>query len=327
MKTLLLSFLMMFTISAFSQQAWTKFTQQPSVTWAAFTGAARHFTNPNLSLLLRQQFDKGKIRARFSGEKWDGGKYVTRTEVINRIEPEHTAEIYDSAGNRVATVRYADNPLFAESYFTAGTNDLVQIEEVLYVQAGKLKSHIASVAPMFSVRTMSGTDLGNSAAFSTAFNNIPLVPAPLRSKALAIGSTTTMISLDSFQQRNMIKQLYAQNLLEALWPALSARNVVVTTIDSSHRIPFNKLSYSLINPVIISVPRYDEYGNASAVTVAPQKLTAADFSAIAINQEWYYHAGKNLLFTEIPSIILYGKKWVDGKLSETAEPLVKIPMQ
>ncbi len=324
-------FLILFTQTAFCQNSYTKFIEKSSVKWAASLTDTCHFTNPNLNLLLREKFNNGSIKAGL----FEGGfneklkKKLAKETIINRIAPNRVTQIADDAGNITGTTIEAENPLLSSKYFDSETNDLVEVQQILYIQSGKLKSHTPWVSPKYAVFTSWGQKLGIANAFSTGFNTSRCMAASTKKKAVLLGNRFTMIPLDSAQHPGIIKQLYGYNLLQALWPYLHKKNYKIYRIDSSRLIPFSMITRSLIDNQQLNIPLYDAEGNLSNKTVVQEDfpLNPSDFSVMELVQEWHYHSKKNRLFNNISHIILYARKWRNGQQEAVASPILKIMLK
>ena len=323
--------LSLFAQTAFCQNSYTKFIEKSSVKWAASLSDTCHFTNPNLSLLLREKFNNGSIKAGL----FEGGfneklkKKLAKETIINRIAPNRVTQIADDAGNITGTTIEAENPLLSSKYFDSETNDLVEVQQILYIQSGKLKSHTPWVSPKYAVFTSWGQKLGIANAFSTGFNTSRCMAVSTKKKAVLLGNRFTMIPLDSAQHPGIIKQLYGYNLLQALWPYLHKKNYKIYRIDSSRLIPFSMITRSLIDNQQLNIPLYDAEGNLSNKTVVQEDfpLNPSDFSAMELVQEWHYHSKKNRIFNNISHIILYARKWRNGQQEAVASPILKIMLK
>jgi hypothetical protein len=76
----------------------------------------------------------------------------------------------------------------------------------------------------------------------------------------------------------MLKQLYGQNLLQAIWPYLHRKQYEFYRMDSSIKIPFEKINMSLVsNP---AVPQYNAEGNLTGVNIFPMQTQPLNPSVI-----------------------------------------------
>ncbi len=316
--------------TSFSQNMFTKFIENKSVQWAVNMNDTFHFANPNLSLILRNKFNAAQIKVSSIEDDKNISKinYASKDAVISRIAPDNKITRIDAQGNVSEIMAYADNPLFSSYYFDAQTNDLVEIQQILYLQSGRLKSYIPWVSPKYSVYTSWGEKLGVANVFNTAFNKQRKTAASLKKKVQLLGSTKTMMRLDT--SKNMLKQLYAQNLLQALWPHLHKKQYEIYRADSAIKIPFEKINKTLVDTQQINIPQYDAEGNITAykiLTQQDQPLELSSITGVEIIQHWFYKAKKNIVFNTIEQLVLYAHKWNNGQLDGLASPILKIMLQ
>jgi hypothetical protein len=330
MKKILPLFFLLYAQAGFSQNTFTKFIENKKVQFAMLANDTFHFSNPDLSSLLRESFNKGKIKVSLLEDDKATGKltYANKEAVINRIAPNRESKVVDAEGNVTATVVEAEDPLFSTRYFDEQTRDLVEVQQVLYLESGKLRSYIPYISPKYAVFTSWGQKLGISNAFSTGFNKSRSLSSSVKKKAGLAGITRTMLRLDTVLQQNMLKQLYGQNLLQALWPHLHKKQYDIYRMDSAMKIPFEKINMSLVQN--LRVPVYDAEGNVTGskkISMDDQPLNPAMISSVQIVQSWYYHARKNLLFNEITELVLYAKKSPQEAGVEITAPILKIMLK
>ena len=318
-------------LPGFSQNIFTKFIENKSVQWAAGINDTFHFANPNLSLILRKKFNEGTIKVSSIENDKNISKiiYATKEAVINRIAPNRERKTEDEDGNITRTIIASENPLLSSYYFDAQTNNLVEIQQVLYIQSGRLKSYIPWVSPKYAVYTSWGQKLGVANVFNTAFNKQrKTFSSSLKKNAQLLGSTKTMMRIDSSQ--SMLKQLYAQNLLQALWPHLHKKQYQIYRADSAIKIPFEKINKTLVDTQQISIPVYDVEGNITAYKILSQQdkpLELSSITAVEIIQHWFYNAKKNIVFNTIEQLVLYAHKWNNGQQDVQASHILKIMLQ
>ena len=316
--------------TGFSQNIFTKFIENKSVHWATGMIDTFHLTNPNLSLILRKRFNAGAIKVNIIEDNKNISKinYTSKDAVINKIAPNRERKVEEENGNTTRTIIASEDPLFSSYYFDEQTNDLIEIQQILYIQSGHLKSYIPWVSPKYAVYTSWGQKLGVANAFNTSFNKSANKSSSLKKKALLLGSTKTMLRLDTAQ--NMLKQLYAQNLLQALWPHLHKKQYEIYRADTTIQIPFEKINKSLLDTQQINIPVYDAEGNITAYQILSQHDQSLDLTSITgveIMQQWFYNEKKNIVFNTIEQLVLYAHKWNNGKQDELASPILKIMLQ
>lgn len=294
--------------------------------WAADINDTFHFANPNLSLVLRNRFNAGAIKVSSIEDDKNISKinYITKDAVINKIAPNKERKIEEEA----RTITASEDPLFSPYYFDEQTNDLLEIQQIIYIQSGRLKSYIPWVAPKYAVYTSWGQKLGMANAFNTTFNKQRHKSSSLKKKVQLLGSTKKMIRLDTNQ--NMLKQLYAQNLLQALWPHLHKKQYQIYGADSAIKISFEKINKTLLDTQQINIPVYDEEGNLTAnkiLTQQDQPLDLSSVTGVEIIQHWFYNAKKNIVLNTIEQLVLYAHKWNNGRQDRLASPILKIMLQ
>ena len=314
----------------FSQSVFTKFIENKSVQWAADISDTFHFVHPNLSLSLRNRVNAGEINVSISEEDKFTGEinYATKDDIINRIAPNREKKIADDDGNLTGTVIESENPLFSVNYFDTQTNDLVEIEQILYLQSGRLKSYTPWFSPKYAVYTSWGQKLGVANAFTTGFNKSLHISSGIQKRAQLLGSTKTMMRLDT--NKNMLKQLYEQNLMQALWPHLNKKFYAVYRMDSLIKIQFQNINMSLVDSRKIDVPVYDSAGTITGsqiFTNEDQPLNLSAITGIQLEQNWYYNAKKNIVYSTITALVLFAKKINSDKQDELASPVLKIMLQ
>jgi len=331
MKKFVFIFLLVYSQTLLSQDKYSRFIEKSTVVWAADFTDTFHFSNPNLSYLLRERLTKGEIKASIIENEFEKTvkNNVSADDIINRVAPNREKQITDDAGNIISTIKETENPLLSSHYFDSQTNNILELHQILYLQSGILKSYIPWVSPKYSVYTSWGEKLGIANAFSTGFKESRCIKKPIRKKAILLSSTSTTIILDTAVKMKMIKQLYANNLLQALWPYLAKKNYQIYLADSSIQIPVSKMTESLINPGVIQIPVYDSEGNISSqkITLQDHLLTPASFTSIELMQDWFYHAKSNTAFNKITHIILRAPKWNNGKKDDKESDILKIMLQ
>lgn len=294
-----------FIQNATAQHKYNKFVEGKKVQWAAEFSDTFHFNNPNLSELLRTRFLEGEIKAALV-EDWQQMnvvRYESVPAVLRRMRPNE--EIAESA--------FRDS-LFSPGAFNDQTKDIVEIKDIIYLEKGKLKSQAYAVSPKYVVQTSWGMVLGISNLFSTAFNEKRNPSKADLRKAVPIGGSSRRILLED-DPGNLLKQLYGQNLLEAIWNDLDGKNFELYRIDSNKRITLKDISTGLIR-----IPVYDESGNL--VRSVDGQLSPESFHSIDLVQSWTYNQQKNRLFGTISHLLLNLKTGTGN--SEMIKPLVKI---
>ncbi len=328
MKNTIISFLCLFSQTIFCQNIFTKFITKSSVQWAAHSADTFHFRAPNLSLLLRERFNKGDIKVGITEGLINSRieENTSKESILERIAPNRVKQIIDENGNLAGTTIEAENPLLSTFYFDSLVNDLVEIPQILYIQSGQLKTYIPWVSPKYAVSTSWGQRLGIANAFSTAFNTSRKICTRQRRNSILLGRSCMGIKSEAAGQVAMIKQLYAQSLLEALWPSLNTTRYQIIRLDSLTIVPFEKINTSLLNHAVTPVPIYDAEGNLSSATVTPaaQPLDASSFTELEVVQDWFYNSKQNKLFSRLQHLVLYAHPYNNGQVAAQAVPVLKI---
>lgn len=322
--------LLLFSQLAHSQESFTKFSEKKTVKWAAFVTDTLRFSNPNLSLLLRQQLNSGRIKA--GTVTWDDNfiidKNISKAIITERIAPNQISQVANDNGEIIATVREAEDVLLSGKYFDKEINDLVEMAQVIYIQDDKLRSYVPWASPKHFVYTSWHQKLGMANAFSTAFNTCRAFTSRQKRQSIFLGRSSSNLVPDSTSRMKMVKQFYGHQLLQELWPLIAKNNYELFAIDSSRATSFEQLTQSLLGVSNPAVPVYDEEGNlGSYQSLPPLPLSAGSFTGVALEQEWYYHSKKNRVFTLPTALLLYAKKRKDGLLQEEASPILKIMLR
>ena len=310
-----------------SQSFATRFIEQKKVQWAAWVTDTAHFSDPNLSLLLRKRFEKDEIKAvrSFSLQAIDAVKksdiLFIKKEALTEYMNEST---FNENGNLSATPPPPRIDLFSKEKFGSNVNDMVEFEQIFYVESGRLKNFVWSVSPKLNVITPQGTFLGISNLFTTAINTNRRLNRSIRKKAIPLGTSNTSFSLQNDSGFHMLKKMYNRNLLESLWPQIGSDHYEIISIDSSRRISKENISaYIWGNTESMMIPVYDADGNISS-TAGSMAVEANHFSAVSFTQNWFYNAKKNILFSNVSSMTLFifRPKATGEKAVET--PVLKI---
>ncbi|MBC7934663.1 MAG: hypothetical protein H7Y86_04790 [Rhizobacter sp.] len=200
---------------------------------------------------------------------------------------------------------------------------MIDFEQVIYIESGKLKNFIYLVSPKYSVVTSQGNRLGYSIIFSTGLNTKKSHHKKIKKKALHLGQTRTRYLLKD-SGIIMLKQLHGQHLLEVLWPHFSKATYEIIRLDSSKKISFKELDATILGCENGYVPVYDAEGNVSEALPFGSPVNASVFSSFILTREWLYSKEKNILLCNIPSITLYYFKKDNVTAIVTETPVIKI---
>lgn len=319
----------------FCQSFITKFVENKNIQWAGYVIDTAHFRDPNLSLLLRNRLERDEIKVfvpYFFGWhdthiKKNNINYITKDSLFDH--PTHRNSyipLYDSVGNLMEASPDKRTDLFSASRFNDQVNDMIEFEQVIYIQSGKLKNFISLVSPKFSVVTTQGIYLGKTNLFSTALNTKKSFNKKIRKKAISLGRTESRYLLNN-SGIIPLKQLYGQHLLQAIWPYFANAGYEIIRLDSSIKISFKELETIDLGYEMLHVPVYDAEGNMTKATALASPVDASMFSAISIAREWFYSQEKNILICDISSLKLYYSK-IDTLTGSVAElPIIKIDIR
>lgn len=269
-----------------AQTAYTKFIESKHINWAARHTGPIQFSEINFSLLLRKRFSINEIR----------GVNPDKLEIENKLEYIIPAEVQTRINPGFGdTLNFHNDPLFSPVYFNADINRQVEVQQVLYVEKGVIKSTVNMVSPQFTVTTPAGTLLGTGKVFTTALNSKKCIKKSIQNKAIFLGTTSV-----SFETLQLQKQVFGLDLPACIWPGLDSKYEIVR-IDSNKTITKDDLNKSLVT---VHVPVYDEQGNLEKTAIVQPVLTADSFKVSEIEQEWFYSKKKNILFSRVKSLIL-----------------------
>jgi hypothetical protein len=133
MEKRLLAFLLVYSISiaSFAQNKFSRFVEGKNILWAAGFADTFHFSNPNLSELLRIAFLEGNIKVALveDPDRMQQLRFESPSMVLQRMSP--------NADNNAITFK---DSLFSTNIFNEQTKDLVEIQEIIYLEKNRLKS-------------------------------------------------------------------------------------------------------------------------------------------------------------------------------------------
>jgi len=327
-KIILCGLFLFLTATGFTQHAHLPFVEKSSIKWAAYANDTFRFTELNLNLFLRDQLVNNKIEARLTDYDHNTQIKVTVDSVKERISPNKILKVIDNTGNVVNEMVAAQNQLYDDRYFNPFTNNLVDIQQVIFVEDGRLRSHIAWVSPMYFVVTSMGMELGISNAFQTAFNSNPTIKKKWKKKALYLGKSSKKYMLNLLTAGTpLLKPMYGKNLLEAIWPYLGKKDMLLQDPSSLTMLSIKDISMFLLDSSVVEVPVYNEKGaiieyKKTDLKDIPIPLTNVPF--VMLEQEWFYISSQNKIYSNILSIECWSNKTHQGKVDELPAPFLKI---
>lgn len=311
-----------------AQNPYTNFIEKSSVKWAAYAHDTFRFSKLNLNLYLRDQLTNNKIEVRLTDYDNNTEIRVSKDSVRERIAPSKIFRIVENNGKLSEEELVTNDQLYNSTYFNEFTQDLVNVQQVIYLEDGRLQSHIPWVSPMYNVVTIMGTQLGMSNAFETAFNKDQHIKNRWKRKAIYLGNTRKKFELNTFNAGlPLLKPMYGNNLLQAIWPNLNNNNFQLINPSTNTVLALKDVSMYLLDSTNIDVPVYDENGEIAYyqkndLRNNPIQLDSIPF--VIVEQEWFYLPAQHKLYNHILSIECWGKKTTAGKLDEKPSAFLKI---
>ncbi len=300
------------------------FIPTQEIEWASHNYFITRFKNPVFNDILFNRYAKQEIKG--CSPVWiEPGRemniyYCGKGYVDSFYMYDHGDPIIDSNGN------ISEFPKQEPKIIHPADLDSTEIDDILYIKNGELKSTVTWVTPLMPVTTSAGVYLGESVYFSTCFNlNIDYKPAK-KNTILFLAQTSRNIRLDSFDlNMRALKELYGRNIIKSLWPYIMKNKFDVFSVDKNKKISASELNRGLLNSISIKETPYD-----SIIGIPPYEypnslpLTADDFLMAALKQDWYYDRTANIVFNKIREMWLYTKK-IDGyKEDDKPSPILKI---
>jgi hypothetical protein len=327
-RILLFTLLFLTSLHGYSQNIYNSFVEKSTVIWAAYANDTFRFTELNLNLFLRDQLVKNKIEARLEHYENNSFQKVTIDSVKERIRATQIMSVIDSNGNEIDQVIAASNQLYDDTYFNEFTKDLLNVQQVIYLEDGELKSHVSWVSPMYFIVTSYGTKLGMSDAFFTAFNEQPVIKNRWKRNAIYLGKIKKKYLLNPLTSGiPLLKPMYGKNMLEAFWPSIDQKNIQFQQPLTGATLTKQELSMFLLDSSIIEVPIYDEFGefiSTKKMDLKEVPLSLGNIPFVMLEQEWFYLPAQNKLYSNILSIECWANKTQQGKIDEKPSPFLKI---
>jgi hypothetical protein len=131
-----------------------------------------------------------------------------------------------------------------------------------------------------------------------------------------------MIKLDVEHKTDQLKEMYGQNLLQALWPSVLNNKIEVFSIDNRKLKP-EELDITLAFNEPVLAPVYDSAGSVRSYLVISNPIDMKRFTDVQLVQDWYYDYRKNKVYSYIKEMVLYLIKF--NKIKEKdAEPVLRL---
>jgi hypothetical protein len=306
MKAVLMATALILCLAADSQEnQFNRFVKKESVRWAAYISDTVRFSEKNLSAILRSRIKKGNIVAAepFSHEMMGTGfkiRYISNGETEKKIHRADTVFSQDSSGVISTLVsERADSQIFDSI-----SNNLVSTEEILFIENGKIYAYIPFVSPAFSMYTNNGDFLGSAAFCTTSFNNDPYSGAGPADKITRLIQTKRRLLPDSIEKQHQLKQLFGENMLEALWPAVERGKIKLYSFEDDRVLTIREISSKMINTNML-IPVYDSTGEIIRNISPLEPLRPSLFKNLEMVQDWFYDYSKNIVFNKIKELVLY----------------------
>ena len=283
-----------------------KFINLEKIQWAAYAKDAISFDKYNLSDELYKRFQRGEIK--ITGP-------LSRDSLM--------------AGNRII---YLDNKELEQKSFAPGSDanskptnrvdsnssKLINVEQIFYVANGKLYSYVPWVSPRISVYTSRDWFIGTTEYFSSGINPKYNFKSSKRDKLIFITSTKRKILIDSLPRRDMLKQLYGINMLDAIWKGVVNGQNEIINLSTGQKTSFYNLKFYDFTGTV-DVPVYDSMGNITGHKTEGVPVKAAQLDQVEITQNWFYNYTKNMVVNSIPDITLFIRNYYGERI-----PFIKI---
>lgn len=299
----------LFSTALYAQQyplpvktSFNKFVEKPTVKWAIYQIDTLQTDQPDLREILINKMRSGKIKTYTPVASGDLQENNLQRVILNKNE-----------GN--------SNKTFPD----IGPKGTLNVEQILYVENGKLFSYISRVSPLKNIFTSSGEYLGKGEYFTTSIHYKHSNKNFKKKESLFLKQSSTLILLDSIDKKNKLKETYGQNLLETLWPYMVANKIPVYNAFTNELTSLTQINtLNQLNLPTIKIPIYDSVGNFDRMKIVFEQIQPKKFNKILITQQWYYNERKNIVYCIIPEAFLFLKKEEDIIKSNDNKPSLKI---
>ena len=181
----------------------------------------------------------------------------------------------------------------------------VEFQEIFYLENHKLKSHIISAGPEFSLVTELGVNLGNSPFTLTSLNFYNSKVSKKTDETLSLGNTYFNIDFDFYQTPRYLKKTYDMTFVTKIWYDLSKGFNTVKDLKMNRTIlPKDIMDYALIDSMDYKV--YNQDGTQTIEKIRSGNVITY-LSDIGISQEWYYNKTQNFFYNKIIRAYIYTK--------------------
>jgi hypothetical protein len=109
---------------------------------------------------------------------------------------------------------------------------------------------------------------------------------------------------DSIEKQHQLKQLFGENMLEALWPAVERGKIKLYSFEDDRVLTIREISSKMINTNML-IPVYDSTGEIIRNISPLEPLRPSLFKNLEMVQDWFYDYSKNIVFNKIKELVLY----------------------
>ena len=281
-----------------------KFVNKPGIEWAAYASDTVNFTSAGLNNLLLKRISKNEIKASKPVEsrtaETDKITYCPLDSIDQAFYGDRIDIMMDSTGTQYFMKR--EVPEKDSSNFKR-----TEVTQILYIEKGKLKSYIPFITPTLPVYMSTGKYIGERFYFTSCYNYTYNNKPRNKSKLIFLMQTKKMISLAT-TQNDQLKEMYGQNLVEAIWPHVLKNKIDVFAIKDNWKLKREELDISIAVNEPILVPIYDSAGNVISYVVTSKPVDMNRFTDVQLVQDWYYDHKRNKIYSNIKELILFLKK-------------------
>ena len=281
-----------------------KFVNKPGIEWAAYASDTVNFTSAGLNNLLLKRISKNEIKASKPVEsrtaETDKITYCPLDSIDQAFYGDRIDIMMDSTGTQYFMKR--EVPEKDSSNFKR-----TEVTQILYIEKGKLKSYIPFITPTLPVYMSTGKYIGERFYFTSCYNYTYNNKPRYKSKLIFLTQTKKMISLAT-TQNDQLKEMYGQNLVEAIWPHVLKNKIDVFAIKDNWKLKREELDISIAVNEPILVPIYDSAGNVISYVVTSKPVDMNRFTDVQLVQDWYYDHKRNKIYSNIKELILLLKK-------------------
>src|ERR1700749_4732307 len=157
--------------------------------------------------------------------------FFSLDEINHDLFHPHEMKMYDSLGNEMKMPPAYDKSI-PQNLFDSNSYNLVEANQLFYIEQGKLYSYIPFVSPKMSINTSTGIFLGLSNYFSTSFNYSYNYKPKHKNKLVSLGQTKRLVLQDSMYVSGKLKELYGRDLIKTLWPYIMNEKLKLANVET-----------------------------------------------------------------------------------------------